>query len=89
MEREQRGLCPRCSLRFIFNASRRGAGPQFTSSTVERSPFPSGERTKTRSKVGETANVELPRFFQAYAGSPCFEVTNCDLKDIRIFAIIT
>ena len=39
-------------------APRRGAGLQVTSSTAERSPFPSRGRTIARSKVSETANVE-------------------------------
>ena len=34
------------------NASRRGAGLQVTSSTAERSPFPSRGRTKTPLKLG-------------------------------------
>ena len=34
----------------------------FTSSTAERSPFPSRGRTRARSKVGETANVGRDTF---------------------------
>ena len=48
---------------FIFvNAPRRGAGAQFTSSTAERSPFPSRGKDKAPAKVGETCNVERGTF---------------------------
>ena len=41
----------------FFDAPRRGARLQVTSSTAERSPFPSRGRTKARLKMGKTANV--------------------------------
>ena len=40
-----------------YNASRTGAGLQFTSSTAERSPFPYEGKDLTRLNVGVTANV--------------------------------
>ena len=47
------------------NAPRRGAGVQVTSSTAERSPFPSMGRTIARFNLGVTASVGHPRLSQA------------------------
>ena len=43
---EERGVVPTPHSSNYIDASRRGAGPQITSSTAERSPFPSRGRTK-------------------------------------------
>ena len=58
----------------LYNAPRRGAGSQVTSSTAERSPFP--EKTEWRVKSGEWSWCPLRERDLLYRASVSFETSS-------------
>ena len=75
---KERGVVPTPHSSNYIDASRRGAGPQITSSTAERSPFPSRGRTKNALYI----EARLPKSGERSAAAWC-RARHCKSRPLK------